>query len=100
MAYGFHDCAPRLQIADGGDYGIPYRALLAKGFDNLLVTDMMITTDWEAHMSTRNTVSCMGQGQGAGTAAALCARQGIATRQLNTGQLQAQLRWDGVYLAN
>ncbi len=100
MAYGFHDSAPRLQIRDGGTYGIPYRALLAKGFDNLLVAGMMITTDWEAHMSTRNTVACMGQGQGAGTAAALCARQDIATRQLSPAALQEQLRSDGVYLAN
>ena len=65
------DSAPRLQIRDGGTYGIPYRALCAAGIDNLLVAGMMITSDRDAHMSTRNTVSCMGQGQAAGTAAAL-----------------------------
>ncbi len=100
MAYGFHDCAPRLKIANGGDYGIPYRALLAKNMQNLLVTGMMITTAWEAHMSTRNTVSCMGQGQGAGTAAALCARQGIATRDLPATDLREQLLRDNVYLGD
>ena len=66
MAYGFHDSAPRLQVKDGGTYGVPYRALRVKGIDNLLVAGMMITSNHDAHMSTRNTVCCMGQGQAAG----------------------------------
>lgn len=53
-----------------------------KRIDNLLAAGMLITSDHEAHMSTRNTVSCMGQGQAAGTAAALCARQGCGAREL------------------
>ena len=40
------------------------------GARGLLVAGMMITSDHRAHMSTRNTVSCMGQGQATGTAAA------------------------------
>ncbi|MBD3242861.1 MAG: FAD-dependent oxidoreductase [Chitinivibrionales bacterium] len=98
MAYGFHDCAPRLQIANGGTYGIPYRALLPRGIDNLYATGMMITSDWEAHMSTRNTVSCMGQGQAAGTAAALCAQRGCSSRDLPYAQLREALLEDGVVL--
>jgi len=42
-----------------------------KPLDNLYAAGMMITSDHDAHMSTRNTVCCMGQGQGAGAAAAL-----------------------------
>lgn len=53
-----------------------------KRIDNLLAAGMLITSDHEAHMSTRNTVSCMGQGQAAGTAAALCARQSCGAREL------------------
>lgn len=98
MAYGFHDCAPRLQIANGGSYGIPYRALLPRGIDNLYATGMMITSSWDAHMSTRNTVSCMGQGQAAGTAAALCARAGCASRDLPYAGLRAALLEDDVVL--
>ncbi len=96
LAYGFHDSAPRIQVKDGGSYGIPYRALLPKGIDNLLCAGMMITTDWEAHMSTRNTVSCMGQGQAAGTAAALCAKRDCGTRELLYQELRATLEKDGV----
>jgi hypothetical protein len=91
MIYGFHDSAPRLQIKDGGTYGIPYRALRVKRLDNLLAAGMLITTNHDAHMSTRNTVCCMGQGQGAGTAAALCAAQGCSTRDLDYADLRQAL---------
>lgn len=98
MSYGFHDCAPRLQIKDGGTYGIPYRALCVKDLDNLLAAGMLITSDWEAHMSTRNTVACMGQGQAVGTAAALCAANDLGTRDLSYSMLEKRLLKDGVYL--
>jgi hypothetical protein len=97
MAYGFHDFAPRLKIKDGGTYGIPYRALRVSGVDNLLVAGMMITRDQDAHMSTRNTVCCMGQGQAAGTAAALCAARGCTTRELPYADLREALERGEVY---
>ncbi|MGC9347886.1 MAG: FAD-dependent oxidoreductase [Anaerolineae bacterium] len=97
MAYGFHDSAPRLQIRDGGTYGIPYRALRVKSLDNLLAAGMMITSDHDAHMSTRNTVACMGQGQAAGTAAALCAQRDCATRELPYPVLREALERGDVY---
>lgn len=97
MVYGFHDEAPRLQIKNGGSYGIPYRALLVKNIENLLAAGMLITTNRSAHMSTRNTVCCMGQGQAAGTAAALCAANGCGTRDLKYPDLRKSLVNDGVY---
>jgi hypothetical protein len=97
MAYGFHDSAPRYQIANGGTYGIPYRALRAAKIDNLLVAGMMITSDHRAHMSTRNTVCCMGQGQAAGTAAALCAAGKCHARDLPYTELRKALETGGVY---
>ena len=100
MVYGFHDSAPRLQIKNGGTYGIPYRALRVKGIDNLLVAGMMITANHDAHMSTRNTVCCMGQGQGAGTAAALCAEESCGTRDLPYAELRKALELGGVYFEN
>ena len=97
LAYGFHDSAPRLQIKDGRTYGIPYRALRVAGLDNLLVAGMLITENHDAHMSTRNTVSCMGMGQAAGTAAALCAQRECSTRDLPYGVLRHALEQGGVY---
>ncbi len=97
FVYGFHDMAPRFQIKDGGSYGIPYRALCVKGMDNLYVSGMMITSDHRAHMSTRNTVSCMGQGQATGTAAALCALNNYKARTLPYKKLRKELEKGGVY---
>lgn len=97
FVYGFHDSAPRLQVGGGGTYGIPYKALRPVGIENLLVAGMMITSNHDAHMSTRNTVSCMGQGQATGTAAALCARKNLGTRDLAYSDLRQTLVKDQVY---
>jgi len=77
FSYGFHDSAPRIQLKGGKTYGLPYRTMLVKGLDNLFAIGMMITSNHEAHMSTRNTVSCMAMGQASGTAAALCVKNEI-----------------------
>jgi len=97
FVYGFHDNAPRLQIKNGGSYGIPYRALCVKNIDNLYVSGMMITSDHDAHMSTRNTVNCMGQGQASGTSAALCALKGFTSRELPYHTLRTELEKGNVY---
>jgi len=97
FVYGFHDMAPKYQIRDGGSYGIPYRALCVKGIENLYVSGMMITSDSNAYNSTRNTVSCMGQGQATGTAAALCALNNFDSRTLPYKTLRTALEKGRVY---
>jgi hypothetical protein len=97
-SYGFHDMAPRLHIKAGGTYGLPYRSMIVKGIDNLFAIGMMITSDYEAHMSTRNTVSCMAMGQAAGTAAALCTKQGFGgVRDLPYVDLYTALKQGNVW---
>ena len=89
--YGFHDSAPRLQIRDGGWYGMPYRTLCVSGLTNLLAAGMLVTSDREAHMSTRNTVSCMAMGQAAGVAAALAAQHDCGVREVAYSELREAL---------
>lgn len=92
--YGFHDLSPKRPeclVREPGFYGFPYRMLLAKGCDNLLMAGRCVTLDLEAHMSTRNTVGCMLMGQGAGAAAALCTFDGCSTRELPYRQLREKL---------
>ena len=96
--FGFHDCAPKMHVGGDGSYGIPLRAILAKGLDNLFAVGMMISTDYYAYMSTRNTVSCMAQGQAAGTLAAMASKMNRLPRQIPFAALQEQLLEDGVYL--
>jgi hypothetical protein len=98
MAYGFHDSAPQFQVKNGGTYGVPYKALRVAGIENLLAAGMLITSDQDAHMSTRNTVCCMGQGQATGAAAALCAERNCGTRDLKYPDLRKALEKGGVYL--
>ncbi len=98
MVYGFHDSAPRYQIKNGGTYGLPFKALCVKGIDNLLAAGMLITSEFQAHMSTRNTVCCMGQGQAAGTAAGICAARKIGIRELKYADLRSALLKGNVYL--
>ena len=66
--------------------------------DGLLVAGRCVTREWEAHMSTRNTVSCMAQGQAAGTAAALAAKAGVTPRQVDVQALRSTLKEQGVFL--
>jgi hypothetical protein len=88
----------RYLVRDAGAYDIPYRALLPKQLDNVLVAGRMMSVELVAHNSTRNTACCLVCGQAAGTAAALAARKGRAARKLDVGELQACLRGDGALL--
>ena len=98
FSYGFHDSAPRIQIKGGKTFGLPYRTMLVKGIDNLFAIGMMITSDHEAHMSTRNTVSCMAMGQASGTAAALCVKNNFGgIRDLPYRQLYDALKQGNVW---
>lgn len=97
--FGSQDAHYLGHVIEGGKwYGIPYRALVPKFVENLLVAGRMISSDWIAHMSTRLIVSCFLQGQAAGTAAAMAARNGCTVRELDVKQLRNALREDGVYL--
>ncbi len=85
-------------VRDGGAYGIPYRALIPRGVDNLLIAGRMMTVELVAHNSTRNTVCCLVCGQAAGTAAAMAAAQGITPGQVDVERLRETLQRDGALL--
>jgi hypothetical protein len=89
---------PRDRVRDAGAYGIPYRALIPKGVDNLLVAGRMISVELTAHNSTRNTVCCLLCGQAAGTAAAISIQQEITPRKVDIQLLQKKLRQAGALL--
>lgn len=96
--YGYMDMAPSIYIKDGGYYGIPYRCLVPKHIDNVLLAGRMITTDFKAHMSTRNTVSCMLQGHAAGVAAALAVKNDTLVRNVDVKEVREKLLEQGAYL--
>lgn len=79
-------------------YAIPYRCLLPRRVENLLVAGRCISATHEALSSARGQAVCMATGHAAGTAAALAARAGIPPRRLAIGLLQETLRKQGAIL--
>ncbi len=65
---------------DGGSHDIPYRCLVPKNVENLLVAGKAISTDRDAYH--RFLQQTMVTGQAAGVAAALCAKKAITPREL------------------
>ena len=79
-------------------FNIPYRCLVAKNCDNLLLAGRNISNTHEAAGCTRPTVQCMVTGEAAGTAAAMCVKDGVAPRSLDTHRLRERLGDQGVIL--
>ncbi|MDD3926597.1 MAG: FAD-dependent oxidoreductase, partial [bacterium] len=79
----------------GQYYNIPYRCLIPKGIDNLLLAGRCISTTHLALAAFRIMSQCMAVGQAAGTAAALCLDEGCKPRNLDVQVLQKALTSDG-----
>ena len=80
----------------GTSYGIPFRCLVPRGVDNLLVAGRCFSATHEAFASARMIPCCMAMGQAAGTAAAVSAAQSIQPGCLDVGMLRETLRQDEV----
>jgi hypothetical protein len=101
FAIDIHPPQGKEQIFTGSGkvvYEIPYRTLLPQGVDNLLVAGRCISATHTAFGSIRVMATCMAMGQGAGTAAALIARNGQTSREINIQQLRKELIKQGQYL--
>ena len=83
----------------GGEYySIPYRSLLPREVDNLLVAGRCISATHEAQAAVRIMPICACMGEAAGTAIALAKHSGGNTRTLDVGQLRARLRENGAVI--
>ncbi|MCJ8324176.1 MAG: FAD-dependent oxidoreductase [Rhizobiales bacterium] len=79
-------------VCRGRDYYTPYRALLPKGVDNLIVAGRHYSAESEAQKISREIPPCMVQGQAAGVAAALALNQNTAFRDVAAKDIQKQMR--------
>ena len=79
-------------------YDIPYRCLVPKKVENLLVAGRCISSDQEPYESHRSMVPIMAIGQAAGAAAALCCQTGAPPRGLDVKRLQQLLLSQGAVL--
>jgi ribulose 1,5-bisphosphate synthetase/thiazole synthase len=80
----------------GRYFHVPYRALVPKGVDNLLVAGRSIGGDKVSHASTRNMMCCTVSGQGAGVAAAVSLRLDQPFARLDVSKVQTELERQGV----
>jgi ribulose 1,5-bisphosphate synthetase/thiazole synthase len=79
----------------GRYFHLPYRALLPRGVDNLLVAGRCIGGDKISHAAVRNMMCCAVSGQGAGVAAAVSAATDTPLDRLDIARVQAELRRQG-----
>jgi hypothetical protein len=79
-------------VLSEGTYGIPYRCLVPREIDNLLIAGRAISGTPEAAGSFRVMATCMAIGQGAGVAAALAVQAGVQPRGLDVERLREELR--------
>ncbi len=82
----------------GVTYEIPYRCLLPKGTEQLLVAGRCISADHRVHQATKEIPPCFATGEAAGLAAALSAEGGAATSELDVAELRRRLRQAGAIL--
>lgn len=78
-----------------GPFDIPYRCLVPREVDGLLVSGRCISTTQDALGSVRNIPPCFVTGQAAGTAAALAVKKGVKPRRLNVSLLKETLKEKG-----
>jgi hypothetical protein len=72
-------------------YDIPYRALIARDVQGLLLAGRLISGDFVAHSSYRVTGNAVAMGEAAGVAAALAARKGVLPQEVPWREIQARL---------
>lgn len=69
--------------ADRPWFEVPYRSLVVKGFENLLVAGRCIGADFTAQSALRIQLTCRGLGEAAGTAAAMALEARIPPSKLD-----------------
>lgn len=81
----------QIEIPKGQSYTIPYRSLLVRGKDNLIMGCRAISSTHKAHSAIRVQPIVMAMGQAAGTAAALSVEKGANLRDISKTELQDTL---------
>lgn len=85
-------------LSPGTSYDIPYRCLVPKKIENLLVAGRCISATHIAQSSIRIIPCCMVTGQAVGTSASLCLEQKVSPRNLDVSLLQKKLLEQGVLI--
>ena len=75
----------------GRYFHIPYRLVLPVNVENLFVVGRSVGGDKNSHAATRQMVSCIATGQGAGVAAAISIKDDVAPQEVDVSTIQETL---------
>ncbi|WP_299471961.1 FAD-dependent oxidoreductase [uncultured Roseibium sp.] len=82
-------------VCRGRDYYTPYRALLPRGIDNLIVAGRHYSVESDAQKLSREIPPCMAQGEAAGVAVSLALNADVPLRMVDHKAIQKQMRAQG-----
>ncbi|MBV1901769.1 MAG: FAD-dependent oxidoreductase [Kordiimonadaceae bacterium] len=82
-------------VCRGRDYYTPYRALLPKLIDNLIVAGRHYSVDSAGQKMSREIPPCMAQGEAAGVAVSLALKANTALRDVDVSLIQSRMRDQG-----
>ena len=85
-------------FAEGTYYTVPYRCLVPRKADNLLVAGRCISGTHEAQASYRIMPVCCTLGEAAGTAAAIALENGGSAAGVDTEKLRNLLKQNGAFI--
>ncbi|RME80870.1 MAG: FAD-dependent oxidoreductase [Caldilineae bacterium] len=80
----------------GRYFQVPYGILVPQRVENLLVAGRCVAGDKISHAALRSMMACTVTGQGAGVAAAVSLKQGVASSQVDVARVQRALCRQGV----
>ena len=89
---------PSLQLEEKPLIHIPYRSLVPRKIEGLLVAGRCYSSDAPANNLTNLIPHCVAMGEAAGAAAALAIDAGVSVRKVDIPALQTHLRRQGVSL--
>jgi len=87
-----------IHLKPGETYQIPYRMLVAREVDNLLVAGRCASATHQGMAALRIQTHCHLMGQAAGFAAAMSLDEGISPARIDVTRLQEKLRDSGVFI--
>jgi hypothetical protein len=85
-------------VPTGKWYSVPYRCLVARDVDNLMMAGRCLSATHEALGSIRVSPASMSVGQAAGVAAALCVRAGLLPAEVDVQDIRTRLLADGALI--
>ena len=82
-------------VARGRDYYTPYRSMLPKGLEGMVVAGRHYSATESAQKNSREIPPCMAMGQSAGIAAAIAAHRSIGLRDVPVAEICTRVRAQG-----